>query len=115
MGRTTPVLPGSVRHVLKELGKDLNAARRRRRVSMEILANRAMISRVTVGNVLRGDPTTSMGAYASVLFALGMADRLSTLAAAVSDPIGVALEEERLPQRVRAPRSRPVPGSDQDA
>ncbi|HEU4883932.1 MAG TPA: hypothetical protein VFT45_16855 [Longimicrobium sp.] len=73
---------------------------------MAVLAERALISRTTLTKVEKGDPGVSMGSYATVLFVLGLADRLSGLAAAASDAVGLALEEERLPARVRLPRAR---------
>lgn len=77
---------------------------------MELLAERAFVSRATVRRVERGDPAVSMGIYASVLFVLGLADRIGSLADAATDRMGLALEEERLPQRVRSPRSREQEG-----
>ena len=41
----------------------------------------------------------------AILFVLGMADRLSDLAAPKNDPVGLQLEEENLPQRIRVARS----------
>jgi hypothetical protein len=73
---------------------------------MELLAERAFVSRATVRRVERGDPAVSMGIYASVLFVLGLAERIGSLADAATDPVGLALEEDRLPQRVRTPRAR---------
>ena len=84
-----------------KLGDDISAARRRRRVSMGLMAERAFISRNTVGRVEKGDPGVSMGIYATVLFVLGMAERIGELAAASRDEVGLSLEEERLPRRVR--------------
>jgi hypothetical protein len=49
----------------------------------------------------KGDPGVSMGSYAVVLFVLGMADRIGELADVKSDTLGLELEEERLPQRIR--------------
>ena len=46
-----------------------------------------------------------MGSYATVLFALGLIDRVSNLADVRADAVGLELEEERLPQRVRLPSS----------
>ena len=43
-----------------------------------------------------------MGAYASVLFVLGMTERLAELTDPRFDRVGLALEEERLPQRIRS-------------
>ena len=42
--------------------------------------------------------------YATVLFVLGLADRLGDLAASKNDPVGLQLEEENLPQRIRVAR-----------
>ena len=68
------------------------------------MAERAFISRSTLVRVEKGDPGVSLGIYASVLFVLGMADRLVDLADVVHDPVGLSLEEERLPRRIRAAR-----------
>ncbi len=54
----------------------------------------------------RGDAGVSMGIYATVLFVLGMADRVGDLADPRTDALGLALEDERLPKRVRLPRKR---------
>jgi hypothetical protein len=47
-----------------------------------------------------------MGIYATVLFVLGLAGRLSELADASIDRVGLDLEEEHLPKRVRSARSK---------
>ena len=70
---------------------------------MELLAERAFVSRVTVRRVERGDPSVSMGIYATILFVLGLSDRLATLADAASDPVGLSLENDRLPKRIYSP------------
>jgi hypothetical protein len=44
----------------------------------------------------------SIGAYATLLFVLGMTDRLGDPADARFDRAGPTLEQERLPKRVRA-------------
>lgn len=72
---------------------------------MAVLAERALISRTTLSKVEKGDPGVSLGVYATVLFVLGFADRLRTVAAAEGDTVGLALENERLPQRIRLPRA----------
>ena len=105
-------LPLSVRRALTKLGQDMSSARRRRRVSTTLMAERAFISRNTLGRVEKGDPGVSLGIYATVLFVLGMADRLGELADAARDSVGLGLEEERLPRRIRASKPRPAPGHD---
>lgn len=70
------------------------------------MAERAGLSRGTIGKIEKGDPTTSISGYASVLFVLGMLDRLSDLADGGHDLTGRQLEEEKLPKRIRFPRKK---------
>lgn len=98
-------LPPAVRKALAKLGADISNARRRRRITMSIMAERAFITRQTLARVERGDPAVSLGIYATVLFVLGMTERVAMLADATVDRLGAALEEERLPKRVRTRRS----------
>jgi transcriptional regulator with XRE-family HTH domain len=97
-------LPIPVTRALRKLGHDIKDARRRRRIPMAIAAQRASISKPTLIKVERGDPTVSIASYATILFVLGMADRLGELAAPKNDPVGLQLEEEHLPQRIRGTR-----------
>lgn len=101
MSRTSPPLPLPVQRALRKLGADIRDARRRRRITAEVLAQRVMTSHVTLAKVERGDPSVSIGIYATALFVLGLVDRLGALADASTDEVGLALDEERLPQRVR--------------
>jgi transcriptional regulator with XRE-family HTH domain len=97
-------LPIPVSRALRKLGHDIKDARRRRRITMAIAAERASISKPTFIRVERGDPSVSIGSYATVLYVLGMADRLGDLAASKNDPVGLQLEEDNLPQRIRGAR-----------
>jgi hypothetical protein len=102
-------LPIPVSRALRKLGHDIKDARRRRRIPMAIAAERASISKPTFIRVERGDPTVSIGSYATVLYVLGMGDRLSDLAAPKNDPVGLQLEEENLPKRIRRPGTKKTP------
>lgn len=97
-------LPIPVLRALRKVGQDINDARRRRRITIDLMARRANVSRATIGKIERGDPTTSMGGYAAVLFVLGMVDRLSDVVDSMHDFIGRRLEDEKLPKRVRHPK-----------
>jgi len=68
---------------------------------MAVLSERAFITRKTLGRVERGDGAVSLGIYATVVFSLGMIDRLAAVADVSTDLLGQALEDERLPRRVR--------------
>jgi len=102
-------LPIPVIRALRKLGHDIRDARRRRRIPVAIMAERASIGRMTLNRVEKGDPRVSAGAYATVLFALGMADRLADVADPRHDAVGLELEEEHLPERIRLSR-RQRPG-----
>jgi transcriptional regulator with XRE-family HTH domain len=96
----------SVRRNFIKLGADLSAARRRRRIPTQLMAERAFISRPTLARVERGDPSVSMGIYATILFVLGMNDRIGKLAEPSSDEIALSIELERLPLRIRKGAAR---------
>ena len=98
--------PIPVMKALRKLGQDINDARRRRRITIELMAERAGLSRSTIGKIENGDPTASMGGYAAVLFVLGMQERLSDLVDSMHDHIGRRLEDENLPQRIRIPKKK---------
>ena len=45
---------------------------KRRRIPMRLAAERAAISRATLSKIEKGDEGVSLGAYAKILFVLGM-------------------------------------------
>jgi len=106
-------LPSPIQKSLRKLGKDISDARRRRRITMELMAERAGFSRITLGKIEKGEASVSMGAYASALFVLGLADNLKELADASHDVVGRELEEENLPKRVRTPKVKQQGDSDE--
>ncbi len=99
--RKTPPLPLPVKRALVKLGEDIRNARLRRRIPTTVMAERAFITRMTLNKVESGDPGVSLGIYAVVLFVLGLTPRLAELADVRSDDVGLQLEEERLPKRIR--------------
>lgn len=103
-------LPVPVARALRKLGRDMRDARRRRRIPAAVLAERAAIGRMTLFRIERGDGSVSLGSYAAVLFSLDMIERLSDLADVRFDSIGLELEEEHLPQRIRLKRPKPKKG-----
>ena len=85
--------------VLRKLGSDLRDARLRRRLSMQLVADRARTTRATLTRVERGDASVSIGIYCSVLNVLGLLDGVARLADVATDREGVELEASRLPRR----------------
>lgn len=62
---------------------------------------------MTLNKVEKGDPGVSIGTYSTVLFVLGLLDRLRDLADVAADAIGRELDEENLPKRVRRRTRQP--------
>ena len=117
MKRSTPsnrpggTMPLPAVRALRKLGHDIRDARRRRRIPVAIAAQRASISKTTWLKVEKGDPGVLAGTYVTVLFVLGLVDRVAQLADPVTDSVGLRLEEEQLPQRIRNKRVRPAGSS----
>ena len=93
-------------YALRKLGKDISDARRRRRITVALMAERAGISTITVKQIETGNPSTSIGGYVSVLFVLGMTERLRDIADIRHDLTGQRLAEEALPKRIYYKRKR---------
>jgi hypothetical protein len=108
---TASQAPVPVVRALRKLGHDIRDARRRRRIPVAILAERASISRMTLNKVEKGDSGVSVGTYATLLFTLGMIERLADVADPRHDTVGRELEEEHLPKRIRLPRRKSSPES----
>ena len=101
--RTPPI---AVKRALRKFGEDLRNARRRRRIPTVLMAERVGVSRDTLARAEKGDTSVSVGVYASMAFVLGLLDRFADLADIQNDQVGIALEEEQLPKRIRLKRPR---------
>ena len=53
---SSPAVPIPVARALRKLGHDIRDARRRRRIPVAILAERASIGRMTLNRIEKGDP-----------------------------------------------------------
>ena len=112
--RPVSPLPIPVKKALRKLGQDIRNARLRRRITMELMSERASISRTTLTKVERGNPSVSLGIYACVVFVLGLVSNLENLLDAEADKLGRILEEENLPKRVRLPQNPHPQGIEND-
>ena len=101
MKRKAILLPKHQR-ILKELGNNIKLARLRRKLSAEQVSVRANIARMTLYAIERGSSTVSMGAYAQVLFVLGLEKDL--LNVAKDDELGRKLQDSELTIKERAPK-----------
>lgn len=96
--------PAAVRRALRKLGADIHDARRRRKLPMAVVAERAFTSRSTLQRVEAGDTNVSIGIYASVLQALGLLEALGQIADISNDSVGQALASADLPKHVHLKR-----------
>lgn len=95
-------MPGT-RQILEQMGEQIKLARLRRKLSSELVAERAGISRQTLNSIERGASTVAIGSYAAVLHALNNMDS-DLLLIAKDDELGRKLQDLELPTRKRAPK-----------
>ena len=101
----TPHRPAAaVRKALRTMGADIQDARKRRRLPMSVLAERAFTSRATLQRIEAGDPGVGVGIYGAVLQALGLLDELASVAELSRDTVGQSLAAADLPARARLRR-----------
>ena len=94
MGKKTAIQTPKLAALLKELGENIRLARLRRHLSSTMLAERAGMTRMTLRAIEKGEPTVSVGAYANVLFSLGLEKDLSSIAK--DDELGRRLQDASL-------------------
>lgn len=99
MGKNTfgKMMPRTLTQHLELMGEQIMLARKRRHLSMQDIADRATVTRLTVSKVEHGDPTVSMGIYARILFALNLEKDITLIAA--NDPLGRQLQDAELLRR----------------
>ncbi|MCW5655359.1 XRE family transcriptional regulator [Hydrogenophaga sp.] len=108
MSKRSPALdaiPPAARAHLHQLGEHLAIARKRRREPLRDWAQRIGVSEPTLMRMERGDPSVSMGVYATALWLVGRSEALGALAAPEHD-LG-ALEDAVRAARARSVRQRP--------
>lgn len=104
MARKTKISAPSVQRLLIAFGENIRLARLRRGFSMEIVAERAGMSRTTLAAVENGEAGVTFGSYANVLHVLGLHQDISLLAQ--DDELGRKLQDLQLrPKR----RSQKIP------
>ena len=95
------LLPPQVRRSLAKFGADLSLARRKRALTVSMMAERLGVSRATYTRIEKGDPSVALGAYAQALFVLGFGVILGDLIDQRKDDQGLLLDADRVPKRVR--------------
>jgi DNA-binding XRE family transcriptional regulator len=97
-----PLIFPKTAHILSEMGENIKLARLRRNLTAEQIAERAGITRTTLWSIEKGAPSVNFGAYAQVLFVLGLEKDL--LKIAVDDELGKKLQDADLIIKKRGPK-----------
>lgn len=98
MNRKNIMLMPDTQHKLAQMGEQIKLARLRRKLTVELVAERAGISRTTLWNVEKGSSSVAIGAYAAVLHALNGMDK-DLLLIAKEDELGRQLQDLSLTRR----------------
>ena len=94
MGRGKVILYPQVQKKLEDFGHRIKLARLRRKLTIEMVAERAKISRFSVREVEKGSPSVAIGIYVNVLMAIGVVKELDNFLA--DDPLGRMLQDDEL-------------------
>lgn len=90
--------------LLHQFGERLKLARKRRKLSTLLVAQRAGISRTSVYKAEAGDPGATLGTYMRVMAVLGLQADFNALAA--DDKVGRRLQDLALEAPASSPRRR---------
>ncbi len=105
MRRKTILLYPDTKKALEQMGEQIKLARLRRKISVNLVSERANISRATIWAIEKGSPSVAIGYYAAVLHALNNMDK-DLLLVAQDDKLGRTLQDLNLPIRRRAPKNK---------
>ncbi len=100
MGKKSARLLPSTMEILSTMGEQIKLARLRRNLSVELVAERANISRATLWSIEKGNPSVAMGNYAAVLHAINNMDS-DLLLIAKDDELGRKLQDLKLTAKKR--------------
>jgi len=98
-------LPLPIQRALQRLGQGVSLARRRRHISQHDLAERIGASVSTVRRMEEGHPGTALQHLARAMQVFGDLGKLEGLLDTPQDAVGLALMDDKLPQRVRRSRN----------
>ena len=103
----TDKMPRRVTLLLKNLGENIQIARKKRGMTIRATAEAASISIDTYRRLERGDPGISLGVFSMALLALGEQRRLEGFLDVATDDVGLLKDITKLPQRVRSRKGEP--------
>lgn len=109
MAKRIPPTHPRVQRQIEALSQRLRAARMRRSMTQEVMAERVGVSVPTIAKLENGDPSTSLATVLRVLTVLGLAGDIDLIAA--QDILGRELQDNALRRTNAARRTRATPAS----
>lgn len=105
MAKRIPPTHPRVQRQIEALSQRLRAARMRRSMTQEVMAERVGVSVPTLAKLENGDPSTSLATVLRALTVLGLAGDIDLIAA--QDTLGRELQDNAL-RRTNTPRRPPT-------
>lgn len=105
MNKHSDVLSPAMELRLREIGRNLQLARKRRRKTLKQAAEMIGTSQSSVRRMEAGDPSVKIATYLGALEVYQLADALR-FAEPEDDLIGLTLDKQRLPERVRMKKEK---------
>lgn len=102
MQKEVVIMPKTL-DILKTMGEQIKMARLRRNLPVKIVSERAGISRNTLWQIEKGNPSVAIGYYAAVLHALNNLDG-DLLLVAKDDEFGKKLQDLEISAKKRVSR-----------
>ena len=102
--RTILLFPDTIK-ILEQMGEQIKLARLRRNLSVELVSERANISRAPLWAIEKGSSSVAIGYYAAVLHALNDMDK-DLLLVAKDDKLGRTIQDLNLTTRRRATKKK---------
>ena len=102
MQREVVIMPKTL-DILKTMGEQIKMARLRRNLPVKIVSERAGISRNTLWQIEKGNPSVAIGYYAAVLHAMNNLDG-DLLLVAKDDEFGKKLQDLEISAKKRVSR-----------
>lgn len=94
MRRRTPEILPRHQRFLETMGEQFKLARKRRKLTMQQVSERAGISRTTLTSIEKGDPSVGLGSYFNVLRTYELTEDILKLGA--DDVLGQKLRDLEL-------------------
>ena len=96
---------GKTKTFILQVGRNLRTARKRRKKTISEVAEMVGVSPSTIKRVEAGDPSVKFGIYLAIIEVFQLEDSVR-FAEPESDAIGMTLEKQRMPQRIRKKKDK---------